>query len=201
MPSRRKRGGGWGTGPNSIAPGYLVNQPYTGAGTDCAGTPTRPGYMDYYSYDGLPGFRGGSRRRKRRRSKGGRYEVNPGAFLGDNAIGASSPSYVSSVPCEASRSSMHGGKRKARRRTYRRTRGGMQLNPAAYGSGSVQVGASSSAAYYAANAGYANDFTTLRNGASPGFTIQTPYEAGAFNQACLKTGGSRRSRSKKSRKR
>jgi hypothetical protein len=28
----------------------------------------------------------------------------------------------------------------------------------------------------------------------PGLTIQTPYDAKAFNQACIKTGGSRKNR-------
>ena len=187
MPSRRnkKNGGGWGVGPASISPGYLVNQRYDGAGTDCAGTPMRSGYMDMYSKEGLPGFQGGSRRhkggkhsRKRRSTQGGRYEVNPGAYLPSNAIGASAPSYAHSIPCESTRS-MQGG-----------------MNPAPYeSSGSsanfpaVQVGASDSMRYEAPNAGYTNDFTTFRAGAVPGFTIQTPYNAGSFNQACLKTGG------------
>jgi hypothetical protein len=47
--------------------------------------------------------------------------------------------------------------------------------------------------YYAPTAGYRNDFQTFRApSAVPGLTIQTPYDARAFNQACIKTGGSRR---------
>jgi hypothetical protein len=49
--------------------------------------------------------------------------------------------------------------------------------------------------YYAPTAGYRNDFMTFRApSAVPGLTIQTPYAAGAFNQACIKTGGSRKNK-------
>jgi hypothetical protein len=49
--------------------------------------------------------------------------------------------------------------------------------------------------YYAPTAGYRNDFMTFRApSAVPGLTIQTPYDAKAFNQACIKTGGSRKNR-------
>jgi hypothetical protein len=59
----------------------------------------------------------------------------------------------------------------------------------------VQVGQADSMRYYAPTAGYRNDFMTFQApSAVPGLTIQTPYDAKAFNQACIKTGGSRRSR-------
>jgi hypothetical protein len=59
----------------------------------------------------------------------------------------------------------------------------------------VQVGQADSMRYYAPTAGYRNDFMTFRAPSPvPGLTIQTPYDARAFNQACIKTGGSRRSR-------
>jgi hypothetical protein len=194
MPSRRNRknGGGWGVGPDYISPGNLVNHAYAGAGKDCAGIPMRSGYMDMYSKEGLPGFQGGNRNAHRRRSKriqGGRYEVTPGAYLPANGIGASSPSFVSRLACESSRTAVPP------------MQGGMQMNPASYESSgsasnvpSVQVGASDSMKYEAPNAGYTNDFTTFRAGAVPGFTVQTPYNAGSFNQACLKTGGSHQMR-------
>ena len=51
--------------------------------------------------------------------------------------------------------------------------------------------------YYAPTAGYTNDFMTFKAPSPvPGLTIQTPYAAGAFNQACIKTGGSRRNRNR-----
>lgn len=59
----------------------------------------------------------------------------------------------------------------------------------------VQVGQADSMRYYAPTAGYRNDFMTFpAPSAVPGLTIQTPYDAKAFNQACIKTGGSRKSR-------
>lgn len=59
----------------------------------------------------------------------------------------------------------------------------------------VQVGNPDSMRYYAPTAGYRNDFMTFQAPSPvPGITIQTPYPAGAFNQACIKTGGARRSR-------
>jgi len=59
----------------------------------------------------------------------------------------------------------------------------------------VQVGQVDSMRYYAPTAGYRNDFMTFRAPSPvPGLTIQTPYDAKAFNQACIKTGGSRKNR-------
>jgi hypothetical protein len=60
----------------------------------------------------------------------------------------------------------------------------------------VRVGDADSMRYYAPTAGYTNDFMTFKAPSPvPGLTIQTPYPAGAFNQACIKTGG-RRNRNK-----
>jgi hypothetical protein len=59
----------------------------------------------------------------------------------------------------------------------------------------VQVGQADSMRYYAPTAGYRNDFMTFRAPSpAPGLTVQTPYDAKAFNQACIKTGGARKSR-------
>lgn len=59
----------------------------------------------------------------------------------------------------------------------------------------VRVGDVDSMRYYAPTAGYRNDFMTFQApSAVPGLTIQTPYDARAFNQACIKTGGSRKNR-------
>jgi hypothetical protein len=59
----------------------------------------------------------------------------------------------------------------------------------------IQVGQADSMRYYAPTAGYRNDFMTFRAPSPvPGLTIQTPYDAKAFNQACIKTGGSRKNR-------
>jgi len=59
----------------------------------------------------------------------------------------------------------------------------------------VNVGDVDSMRYYAPTAGYRNDFMTFRAPSPvPGLTIQTPYDAKAFNQACIKTGGSRKNK-------
>jgi hypothetical protein len=59
----------------------------------------------------------------------------------------------------------------------------------------VQVGQADAMRYYAPNAGYTNEFMTFRApSAVPGLTVPVGYPAGAFNQACIKTGGSRKNR-------
>jgi hypothetical protein len=62
----------------------------------------------------------------------------------------------------------------------------------------VQVGQVDAMRYYAPTAGYRNDFMTFRAPSPvPGLTIQTPYDAKAFNQACIKTGGARKNKKNK----
>ena len=119
--------------------------------------------------------------------KGGRYGFFPEHLNLSNGVGIGR---TDSIPCESSRANplnMHGGRRSRRR--SRRTRGGKyDLGYANFPT--VQVGASDSMRYNAPNAGYTNDFMTFRApSAVPGLTIQTPYAASSFNQACLKTGG------------
>jgi len=64
MPARKSNGGGWGTGPEIISAGYLVNQAYSGPGKDCPGVPVRPGTI--YDVNLIPGLRGGRRTNKTR---------------------------------------------------------------------------------------------------------------------------------------
>ena len=242
---RRQRGAGWSdaTQVAPIAPGYLAHVQYPGAGKDCADNSfQRPGYLPGGLTGGLPGFRGGSRKQRRRGGmlaiapmddaitpppqaiyppntvsgtgvptqpqaqmaqaqmaqaqmappqKGGRYMVGPLAPLSSNGVGTT-PGALS-IPCE---------------RGYinplnPHMRGGSTMSPAPYSGSSgfsaanfprVEVGAADMMRYEATNAGYRNDFQTFRApSAVGGLTIQTPYAAGSFNQACLKTGGSRRS--------
>lgn len=244
---RRQRGAGWSdaTQVAPIAPGYLAHVQYPGAGKDCADNSfQRPGYLPGGLTGGLPGFRGGSRKQRRRggmlaiapmddsitpppqaiyppntvssagvptqpqaqmaqaqmaqaqaqpqmQQKGGRYMAGPLAPLSSNGVGTT-PGALS-IPCE---------------RGYinplnPHMRGGSTMSPAPYSGSSgfsaanfprVEVGAADMMRYEAPNAGYRNDFQTFRApSAVGGLTIQTPYAAGSFNQACLKTGGSRRS--------
>jgi hypothetical protein len=89
-----------------------------------------------------------------------------------------------------------------------RMQGGAELNGAPTNVGSsgfsaanfpvVRVGDADSMRYYAPTAGYRNDFMTFRAPSPvPGLTIQTPYDARAFNQACIKTGGGKKSRKRR----
>jgi hypothetical protein len=84
---RVSRGGGWSEGPNFVSPGYLIHNQYPGIGKDCTGNPAslRPGYIAYYTPEGLPGHgpgwsRGGRRRGKR--TKGGALHVAANQLYG-----------------------------------------------------------------------------------------------------------------------
>jgi hypothetical protein len=86
---RISRGGGWSEGPNSVSPGYLIHNQYPGPGKDCTGNPAslRPGYIAYYTPEGLPGHgpgwsRGGRRRGKGKRAKGGALSVAANQLFG-----------------------------------------------------------------------------------------------------------------------
>jgi len=81
---RVSRGGGWSEGPNFVSPGNLIHNQYPGIGKDCTGNPAslRPGYIAYYTPEGLPGHgpgwsRGGRRKGKKhaKRVKGGALSV------------------------------------------------------------------------------------------------------------------------------
>ena len=84
---RVSRGGGWSEGPNFVSPGNLIHNQYPGIGKDCTGNPAslRPGYIAYYTPEGLPGHgpgwsRGG--RRKGKRVKGGALSVAANQLYG-----------------------------------------------------------------------------------------------------------------------
>ena len=86
---RVSRGGGWSEGPNFVSPGNLIHNQYAGPGKDCTGNPAslRPGYIAYYTPEGLPGHgpgwsRGGRRRGKGKRAKGGALSVAANQLFG-----------------------------------------------------------------------------------------------------------------------
>jgi hypothetical protein len=63
----------------------------------------------------------------------------------------------------------------------------------------IQVGAADMMKYEAPTAGYGHAFQTFKAPSPvPALMINTPYDARTFNQACIKTGGSRRKRGKRS---
>jgi hypothetical protein len=76
---------------------------------------------------------------------------------------------------------LKGGKRRTRK-----TSGGAQLSPAPL---TVTVGDVNSMRYNAPTAGYSNFPLAPPVMNNPGILMQTPYDARAFNMACLKTGG------------
>ena len=142
--------------------------------------------------------------------QGGRYGFFPelGPLNPLNGVGVY-PAPFGRIPCEAGTTnplnlnphgiqsltttpSMPPYVRGGRRSRRRRSRGGSNLALSAANFPVVRVGDSDSMRYYAPTAGYRNDFTTFQAPSPvPGLTIQTPYDARAFNQACIKTGGAR----------
>jgi hypothetical protein len=142
-------------------------------------------------------------KRKRKSIKGGRYGFFPemGPLNPINGVGTT-PAPFGRIPCEVG--------------TYNplnpdpngvQTMSTAPLSPpyvtrggaAGFSSANfptVQVGQADAMRYYAPTAGYRNDFMTFRAPSPvPGLTIQTPYDAKAFNQACIKTnGGSRKNK-------
>jgi hypothetical protein len=152
-----KRGGGWSLDPSKmVSVGNLENMAYSGAGKDCvSGSFVRPGFIS-----------GG--RRSTKRTKGGRYETNPGALISGSDIGMSSYSGVNSIACE------------------RGTVNSLNMR----GGADVTVGAADSMRLYAPTAGYGHQFETMKApSAVGGLMLNTPYDARAFNPACTKTGG------------
>jgi hypothetical protein len=148
-------------------------------------------------------LKGGNRRTRRR---GGRYGMFPemGPLNKDNGVGTT-PGPFGRIPCEVG--------------TYNplnKNPGDIQLlstaplnppyvTPRFSGGGNfsaanfpvVKVGDVDSMRYYAPTAGYRNDFLRFpAPSAVGGLTIQTPYPANAYNQACIRTGGSRKNKKK-----
>ena len=219
MPKHHKsRGGGFTTQlTNMINPGNPVFQQYDGPGKDCAGDVVRPGYMDMYSSRGLPGLRGGSRRRHRRshrRSHGG-TSLQP-AYVENYSVSAPGvpPATATAVPAQKGgryevspgfyNSAAIGASSYApishipceASRTAVPTRGGSRRHRKTRGG--VNMGEVGSMAYNAPTAGYRNDFQAFPSGgAVPGLTLQVPYDARSSNPACGTTGGSRRRHSKR----
>lgn len=216
-----KRGGGYSFDPlKAISVGNLQTIQYQGTGKDCVSdTIVRPGFISGHSGNGVPGMRGGKRRSMKKRSMkkrggyvpavapihgennfeplpmapqpavqkqaGGRYESNPGALLNNGSdIGMAFRSATHSIGCErGSVNSLN-------------MRGGSQGVPV------VHAGAADSMSINMPTAGYGHQFEIYKApNAVGGLMINTPYDARAFNQACVKTGGSRRRRASKRSKR
>lgn len=84
---RKINGGGYETGPGMVSPGNIDYNKYTGIGKDCIGNSTslRPGFITDYMSKGLPGWTGGSKRRKDRKKRGGAVP-NEGPITNPNML-------------------------------------------------------------------------------------------------------------------
>jgi hypothetical protein len=166
------RGGGLGQSYSfgaPIVPG-LGNSAEVIPGSSCLAS-TRPGMVATPTSGlGLPGLSGGARRR--RTQKGGRYSFDLSApVAGGTPWGTGIPP-VMRIPCEGATPN--------------------PLNPVAMRGGAAGGLGASSLGYFAPTAGYGNAPSGWVASAGAPVMVQTPYDARAMNQACLKTGGGRR---------
>ena len=197
--NRKQRGAGWAFTGATIPGVNNYGQVNTPIGDCRAATP--PGFISApYEMKGLPGMSGGRRRTRRTRQSGGRYTfdlANPAPDAAAPWAGGIPP--VQRIACEGSTPNplnmgphtpstappapsgtdffLKGGKR-SRRCWSRKTRGG--------GLGTDNL------AYYAPTAGYANGPSRWVDSVGAPVLLQQPYEAKAYNPACLKTGGGKR---------
>jgi len=251
---RKVNGGGWSDGQGGyVNAGNLVHVPYSGAGKDCVGNFTRPGYLANTTGTGLPGLTklfGGNRKQRKSyggtsyggnesiesplsvsnsltdkpkyfpdttgiggtvslpntvrstpgvstellKQAGGRYGMFPemGPLNPSNGVGVS-PAPFGRIPCESGTlNPLNPNPNNVQSLSTAPNvppyviRGGSQFPE-------VQVGAVDSMRYYAPTGGYTHNMEAFPPGSAvPGLMINTPYNARAFNQACLKTGGGKR---------
>jgi hypothetical protein len=185
-----KQNGGTYMAGASIAPGVLEWRGGTPGTPDCLAV-ARPGMVTYSGSQGLPGLSGGRRRRGSRKQSGGRRR--------------------------GSRKQNGGRRRNTRKQTGGRRRNTRKQTGGRYGfvDGAYQAiplerstsdipqngGASDNQAYYAPTGGYSNQASTWVGSTGAPLLLSAGYSDRSVNQACVKTGGSRRVRkSKKSRK-
>lgn len=184
--SRKQYGGGLGQSYSFGAPivAGLGNAAEVVPMSSCLAA-ARPGMVAAPSTGlGLPGLAGGGRRRRRssrkmRTQKGGRYSFDLSAPVAGGTPWGTGIPQVMKIPCEGA------------------THNPLNATPLRGGGG---LGASS-LAYYAPTAGYGNTPSGWVGSAGAPVMVQTPYDARAMNQACLKTGGGRRSRRRSTRRR
>ncbi len=168
-------------------PGWMANPSGTG-GSVAQPNPMPPVVM---SMPGVPPAQGSV-------MKGGRYGFFPsmGPLNPENGVGVA-PAPFGRIPCETGTynplnpnpNNIQGLSTAPSQPPYVTMKGGAQFPV-------VTVGAVDAMRYEAPTAGYRNDFQTFSAPSPvPGLMIQTPYDAKAFNPACIKTnGGSHRYR-------
>jgi hypothetical protein len=207
--THRKRQGGGGSASYGFGPAVSPGAPYASevvAKSACLATP-RPGELTGYTppgMGGLPGFGGGGRRKKmniyrksvaamrrltrkvrgmfKRKMRGGRYTVDVGAAVGGPNVFVPN----TRIGCE-------GG-------LVNTSPPGAAANPVPMRQ-SGGVGGVDSAYYAAPTAGYGNQPSTWVSSTGTPSLLQVPYAAREMNQACVKTGGGKRSKRSTRRKR
>ena len=208
--SRRTKKCGWmGGAPLGIAM-YQDQSTVDGSLTDKpASFPNPTGSGGSVSAPGVP-THGGAWRRKSRKSKGGRYGFFPGMgpLNPDNGVGIS-PAPFAQLGCDRGNPNPlnpnPGNIQNLSTSPFYKATGGGDLSGASVsGMGSgysaanfppVVVGAADMMKYNAPTAGYGHAFQQFPPGSAVGgLMLNTPYDARAFNQACIKTGGSRRNK-------
>jgi hypothetical protein len=189
---QKQRGGTYGftgatIGPAGTISNYgqqwqTIGKPLT---PDCVAA-SKSDIMGYSGPVGLPGLSGG----RRRRQTGGRYGFDLSAQIAPAtpALGGIPP--VQRIACEGSTPN--------------------PLNPGPHtpstqppiqgGGGQLGGLGSPDLAYYAPTAGYGNTASTWLSSVGAPVQIQIPYEARAWNPACLKTGGGKNKNRKASKK-
>lgn len=189
---QKQRGGAYSFTGATIGPAGTISN--YGQAWQTTGKPLTPDcvaasksdIMGYSGPVGLPGLSGG----RRRRQTGGRYGFDLSAQIAPAtpALGGIPP--VQRIACEGSTPN--------------------PLNPGPHtpstqppiqgGGGQLGGLGSPDLAYYAPTAGYGNTASTWLSSVGAPVQIQIPYEARAWNPACLKTGGGKNKNRKGSKK-
>ena len=178
---KKLRGGAYSfTGAAIGTPGTISNygQEWVTTGKpltpDCVAA-NKSDIMGYSGPAGLPGLSGG----RRRRQSGGRYgfdlsyQVTPSGGPANGGI----PN-VQRIACEGSTPNpLNPGPHTP------------STEPPVQGGGALGGIGSPNLAYYAPTAGYGNTASSWVSSVGAPVQIQVPYEARAWNPACLKTGG------------
>jgi len=167
-----KQNGGTYMAGASIAPGVLEWRGGTPGTPDCLAA-ARPGMVTYSGSQGLPGLSGGRRRRGSRKQNGGRRR--------------------------GTRKQTGGRRRNTRKQTggrYGFVDGAYQAIPLERSTSDIPQngGASDNQAYYAPTGGYSNQASTWVGSTGAPLLLSAGYSDRSVNQACVKTGGSRRVR-------
>jgi hypothetical protein len=194
--NRKQNGGGWAFTGATIPGVNNYGQVNTPIG-DCRAV-APPGFIAApYPQKGLPGMSGGkrSRRNRNRKQRGGRY----GFDLSDPIPGAAAPwaggiPTVQRIACEGSTPNPLNPGPHTPSTAPPAPSGNSFLKMSGGGLGTDNL------AYYAPTAGYANAPSRWVDSVGAPVLLQKPFDAQAWNPACVKTGGSRRNRKSRSRR-